>query len=45
VSILLLNRIYVEDAKGMVGETVTLAGWVTRTRDLRKIMFIVLRSP
>jgi aspartyl-tRNA synthetase len=34
----------VEKAKGRVGETVTLAGWVTRTRDLRKIMFIVLRD-
>jgi aspartyl-tRNA synthetase len=34
----------VEEAKRRVGETVTLAGWVTRTRDLRKIMFIVLRD-
>jgi aspartyl-tRNA synthetase len=41
---LLLDRTYVEEAKDMVGEIVTLAGWVTRTRDLRKIMFIVLRD-
>ena len=40
----MLKRVYVEDAKGMVGETVTIAGWVTRARDLRKIMFIVLRD-
>jgi len=40
----LFERVYVEDAKGMVGETVTMAGWVTRARDLRKIMFIVLRD-
>jgi aspartyl/asparaginyl-tRNA synthetase len=40
----LFERVYVEEAKGMVGETVTLAGWVTRARDLRKIMFIVLRD-
>ena len=40
----MFERVYVEDAKGMVGETVTLAGWVTRARDLRKIMFIVLRD-
>jgi len=40
----LFERVYVEEAKGMVGETVTIAGWVTRARDLRKIMFIVLRD-
>ena len=40
----MFERVYVEDAKGMVGETVTIAGWVTRARDLRKIMFIVLRD-
>ena len=40
----MLERVYVENAKKMVGETVTIAGWVTRARDLRKIMFIVLRD-
>ena len=27
-----------------MGETITLAGWVSRTRDLKKIRFIVLRD-
>ena len=40
----MFERVYVEDAKLIVGETVTIAGWVTRARDLRKIMFIVLRD-
>jgi aspartyl-tRNA synthetase len=40
----LFERVYVEDAKKKVGETITIAGWVTRARDLRKIMFIVLRD-
>jgi len=40
----MFERTFIEEAKGRVGETVTLAGWVTRTRDLKKIMFIVLRD-
>jgi len=40
----MFERTFIEEAKKRVGETVTLAGWVTRTRDLKKIMFIVLRD-
>jgi nondiscriminating aspartyl-tRNA synthetase len=38
------SRKYVEEAKEHVGETIQLAGWVSRTRDLKKIRFIVLRD-
>ncbi len=38
------HRKYVEEAKEHVGETIQLAGWVSRTRDLKKIRFIVLRD-
>ncbi len=38
------SRKYVEEAIEHVGETIQLAGWVSRTRDLKKIRFIVLRD-
>ena len=38
------SRKYVEEALEHVGETIQLAGWVSRTRDLKKIRFIVLRD-
>jgi nondiscriminating aspartyl-tRNA synthetase len=38
------NRVYVEDAKHHVNESITLAGWVSRTRDLKNIRFILLRD-
>ncbi|UCH57958.1 MAG: aspartate--tRNA(Asn) ligase [Candidatus Bathyarchaeota archaeon] len=40
----MFERTYIEEAKGRLGERVTLAGWVTRTRDLRKFLFIILRD-
>lgn len=39
-----MNRIYIDEANNYLGETKTLAGWVSRTRDLKKIRFIVLRD-
>ncbi|MCK4317488.1 aspartate--tRNA ligase, partial [Candidatus Bathyarchaeota archaeon] len=40
----MFERTYIEEARHRVGERVTLAGWVSRTRDLKKIRFIVLRD-
>jgi nondiscriminating aspartyl-tRNA synthetase len=40
----MFDRIYIEDAKKKVGERLTIAGWVVRTRELAKIKFIVLRD-
>jgi aspartyl-tRNA synthetase len=38
------DRVYISEAKQRVGEQVTIAGWVVRTRDLAKIKFIVMRD-
>jgi len=38
------SRIYINEAEEHLGEIITLAGWVSRTRDLKKIRFIVLRD-
>ena len=40
----MFQRISIEEAKIRLGETLTIAGWVARTRDLAKIKFIVLRD-
>jgi aspartyl-tRNA synthetase len=40
----MFERTYIEKAKESLGQTVTIAGWVKRTRELRKISFIVLRD-
>jgi len=40
----MFDRIYVSELESSIGEKVNLAGWVTRTRDLKNIRFIVLRD-
>ena len=40
----MINRIYINEAERKIGEKITLAGWVSRTRNLKKIRFIVLRD-
>jgi len=40
----MFERTYIEKAKESLGQTVTIAGWVKRTRELRKISFIILRD-
>jgi len=40
----MFERTYIVDAGRRISERVTLAGWVSRTRDLKKIRFIVLRD-
>jgi nondiscriminating aspartyl-tRNA synthetase len=40
----MFNRVYIEEAKGRLGEEVTVAGWVVRARELAKMRFILLRD-
>ena len=40
----MFERTYIEEAKERIGERVTVAGWVTRTRILSNISFIILRD-
>ena len=40
----MFERLLIKNAKDNVGSTITLAGWVNRTRDLKNIRFIVLRD-
>ena len=40
----MFDRVYIAEAKHKVGEKVTIAGWVVRTRDLAKIKFIIIRD-
>jgi aspartyl/asparaginyl-tRNA synthetase len=40
----MFERMYIEEARGRIGERVTVAGWVTRTRILSSISFIILRD-
>jgi len=39
-----LERTCIEETKRRIGEPVTIAGWVSRTRDLGNIKFILLRD-
>jgi len=39
-----LNRISIGEAKKHLGEMITIAGWVSRTRDIGSIKFIMLRD-
>jgi len=40
----MLERTYIGELKERLGETTTLYGWVTRTRELRNISFVILRD-
>jgi len=40
----MFERTYIEEAKERLGEKVTIAGWVERTRDLARIRFIMVRD-
>lgn len=40
----MFGRIYIEEAKRRLGEIVTIAGWVSRIRELRKIKFVIVRD-
>jgi len=40
----MFDRVMIEDAKKSLGEKVTIAGWVNRTRELAKIKFIIMRD-
>ena len=40
----MLDRTYVKEAKENLGTKVTLAGWVTRIRDLKNFIFIIFRD-
>ena len=40
----MFERQLIIEAKNSIGSTITLAGWVNRTRDLKNIRFIILRD-
>lgn len=39
-----MDRAHIEEVKRRIGEVVTIAGWVSRTRDLGNLKFILLRD-
>ena len=40
-----MERTFIKDLRGKVGETVKLQGWLQTLRDQKKIQFLILRDP
>ena len=40
-----MERTFIKDLRSVIGQTVTLQGWLQTLRDQKKIQFIILRDP
>ena len=40
-----MERTFIKDLRSVIGQTVTLKGWLQTLRDQKKIQFIILRDP
>ncbi|MCX6056257.1 MAG: aspartate--tRNA(Asn) ligase [Chloroflexi bacterium] len=40
-----MERIFIKDLRGKIGQTVKLQGWLQTLRDQKKIQFLILRDP